>query len=130
MDFPSQKQDSAQGESSVADAPKHGSHPRVPLTFFDPASMHELERTMTARSTRSHHRTQRDTLHPPPLPQPKKADKRKSAISIAMESGSGGDDDFNFEQTLKDLVRRYVIHHYFTPGSHFSQTGRRIHQGP
>lgn len=94
------------GDQSPGAASKDEQQHRLPFTFFDPASMHELERTMTARSTRSHHRPL-DDCPPPPLPTSKLVDNRKSAISIAMESGSGsGDDGFDFEQTLKDLVRR------------------------
>lgn len=109
MDFPgkTQEMDAAHDQSPGA-VPSDEHQPRLPFTFFDPASMHELERTMTARSTRSHHRPL-DNFPPPPLPKPKMADNRKSTISIAMESGSSGHDDFDFEQTLKDLVRRYVI---------------------
>jgi ATP-binding cassette subfamily G (WHITE) protein 2 (SNQ2) len=105
MDFPGQTRevDAAHNESASA-ASKDGPHPHLPFTFFDPASMHELERTMTARSTRSHIRPL-DNLPPPPLPKSKKINNRKSTISIAMESGSG-DDGFDFELTLKDLVRR------------------------
>lgn len=121
MDFPGHKQEMHavdDDESPVTEAPKDES--RVPFTFFDPASMHELQRTMTARSTRSYHRP-RDTSPAPPLPKPR--DNGKPTISIAMESNSGSDDDFNFEQTLKDLVRRYVIRNYLITGSNLSQTG-------
>jgi ATP-binding cassette subfamily G (WHITE) protein 2 (SNQ2) len=122
MDFPGQTRevDAAHNESASA-ASKDGPHPHLPFTFFDPASMHELERTMTARSTRSHIRPL-DNLPPPPLPKSKKINNRKSTISIAMESGSG-DDGFDFELTLKDLVRRYVIRYHLTTGCNVSQTG-------
>ena len=131
MDLPGQKHEmhAADDGPPPDDGPEQQSQPQVPFTFFDPASMQELHRTMTARSTRSH-RPQDRPPPPAPLPKPKKADKRKSAISVAMESGSGGDDDFNFEQTLKDLVRRYLIWSYSTSNSDFSQTGRRVHKGP
>ncbi|OJA14947.1 hypothetical protein AZE42_03704 [Rhizopogon vesiculosus] len=109
MDSPGQTKEmrASHDESSMADAPNDEPPPRVPFTFFDPASMHELHRTMTARSARSYHRP-RDTSPPPPLPKPKKVDNRKSTISIAMESGGSDGGDFNFEQTLKDLVRRRI----------------------
>ncbi|KAG2112808.1 hypothetical protein BD769DRAFT_1778685 [Suillus cothurnatus] len=47
-----------------------------------------------------------DNLPPPPLPKSKKFNNRKSMISIAMESGSSGDDGFDFELTLKDFIRQ------------------------
>ncbi|KAG2069019.1 hypothetical protein BDR04DRAFT_1119324 [Suillus decipiens] len=104
MDFPGQTRevDAAHNQSASA-ASKVGPHPHLPFTFFDPASMHELEWTMTARSTQSHNRPL-DNLPPPPLPKSKKVNNRKSTISIAMESGSSGDDGFDFELTLKDLI--------------------------
>jgi ATP-binding cassette subfamily G (WHITE) protein 2 (SNQ2) len=119
MDSSCGKQEMHAPESPIDDAPNDELQPRVPFTFFDPASMQELHRTMTARSARSHRRPQ-DTSPLPPLPKPKKADNRKSTISIAMESGSSNDGDFNFEQTLKDLVRRYVIRSHLTADSNLS----------
>jgi hypothetical protein len=72
MDFPGQTREvNAAHNQSASAASKVGPHPHLPFIFFDPASMHKLERTMTARSTQSHNHPL-DNLLPPPLPKFKK----------------------------------------------------------
>ena len=79
---------------------------RVPVSFFDPVGVSELKRTMSTRSTRStrsHTQALRANTSLSPIPSP--AQKVDSVASSIIE-GLGADDAFNFESTLKDLMRR------------------------
>ncbi|KAG0700792.1 ABC-2 type transporter-domain-containing protein [Suillus ampliporus] len=67
---------------------------RVPVNFFDPVGVGELKRTMTTRSIAT-------------PASPKQVDAHSSSSST---SGPGADDSFDFEQTLKNLIRRRGEH--------------------
>jgi ATP-binding cassette subfamily G (WHITE) protein 2 (SNQ2) len=79
---------------------------RVPVSFFDPVGVSELKRTMTTRSTRSQvnrrSSSRRASSAQPPMPaSPKDVDTPSSSSVTSVH-----DDAFDFEVTLKDLVRR------------------------
>lgn len=121
-------QDGPDEDTSFEAAPSSPS--RVPVNFFDPVGVSELKRTMTMRSTRSqttqaHHQSshghaRRQSSHgharrqssqvqarrrsspPPTIPSPPiKVDSLASSSVI-----DGEDDSFDFERTLKNLIRR------------------------
>jgi ATP-binding cassette subfamily G (WHITE) protein 2 (SNQ2) len=82
---------------------------RVPVSFFDPVGVSELKRTMTTRSTRSQvNRRESSQVHrresspQPPMPTLPKEVGSPTSSSVT----SVNDDAFDFELTLKDLVRR------------------------
>ncbi|OAX36457.1 pleiotropic drug resistance ABC transporter [Rhizopogon vinicolor AM-OR11-026] len=75
-------QDGPNQDTSHDDTPSSPS--RVPVNFFDPVGVGELKRSMSARSTRS---------------------ESQKVDSFALSTISEGD-SFDFERTLKDLLRR------------------------
>lgn len=80
---------------------------RVPVNFFDPVGVSELKRTMTSRSTRSQvnnrEHSRRGSSPKPPMPASAKGVDTPSSSSV---TSAYDDDAFDFEVTLKDLVRR------------------------
>lgn len=80
---------------------------RVPVNFFDPVGVSELKRTMTSRSTRSQvnrrESSRRGSSPKPPMPASAKGVDTPSSSSV---TSAYDDDAFDFEVTLKDLVRR------------------------
>ncbi|KAG1763106.1 ABC-2 type transporter-domain-containing protein [Suillus occidentalis] len=86
---------------------------RVPVSFFDPVGVSELKRTMTTRSTRSQvnrresSHVRRESSRRASSPQPPMPTSPKEVSSPTSSSvTSVNDDAFDFELTLKDLVRR------------------------
>ncbi|KAG2131009.1 ABC-2 type transporter-domain-containing protein [Suillus clintonianus] len=92
-----------------AQDPIPSSPSRVPVSFFDPVGVSELKRTMTTRSTRSQvnrrESSRRASSQKAVMPDSPKEVHTPSSSSVT--SGRGADEDgFDFELTLKDLVRR------------------------
>jgi ATP-binding cassette subfamily G (WHITE) protein 2 (SNQ2) len=80
---------------------------RVPVNFFDPVGVSELKRTMSTRSTRSQINRREScrrgsTSKPPMSPPPMEVDTPSSSSVTSVPA----DDAFDFELTLKDLIRR------------------------
>ncbi|KAG2073835.1 hypothetical protein BDR04DRAFT_1093970 [Suillus decipiens] len=78
---------------------------RIPVNFFDPDGLNELKRTMSTRSQvhrRQNSHRQRSPRPSTVLPSPTEVGTPSSS---SMTSAYGGD-PFDFELTLKDLIRR------------------------
>lgn len=79
----------------------------VAIDHFDPEGVNELKRTVTQQSAAARSTRSLGQVHEEMPPPPKKhGSSSRSTVESTVVSESGGSDKFDFEQHLKDVVRR------------------------